>query len=127
MYHDPDEPTSELYRLMPPRRPRSELRQALDAAQGPDDLKEALGAARSGADNDRADAGDDVSTETKRHRPIPAFIQTAPRRVLRWVGAVVTGVLIAVVAGLILTYLSGHSSSSTPGHAPRPTHSATRP
>jgi hypothetical protein len=36
MYRDPDEPTSELYRLMPPRRPRSELREALDAATGRD-------------------------------------------------------------------------------------------
>ena len=31
---DPYEPTSEPYRLMPPRRQRSELREALDAATG---------------------------------------------------------------------------------------------
>lgn len=31
---DPDEPTSEIYRLMPPRRRPSELREALDAAPG---------------------------------------------------------------------------------------------
>jgi hypothetical protein len=36
MYRDPDEPTSELYRLMPPRRARSEIREALDAATGRD-------------------------------------------------------------------------------------------
>ena len=35
MYRDPDEPTSELYRVMPPR-PRSEIREALDAATGRD-------------------------------------------------------------------------------------------
>jgi len=33
---DPYEPTSELYRLTPPRRHRSELREALDAATGQD-------------------------------------------------------------------------------------------
>jgi hypothetical protein len=127
MYRDPDEPTSELYRIMPPRRPRSELRQALDAAQGRDDLKEALAAARSGAVGDRANEGDDASTDTGRRRTIPAFVRTAPRRALRWVGIVVTGVLIAVVAGLIVNYLSSHSSSSTPGPAPRSTSSAARP
>jgi hypothetical protein len=31
---DPDEPTSEIYRLMPPRRRPSQLREALDAARG---------------------------------------------------------------------------------------------
>jgi hypothetical protein len=49
MYRDPDEPTSELYRLMPPRRPRSELREALDAATGRDRAAPGLEAGGPGA------------------------------------------------------------------------------
>jgi len=63
---DPYEPTSELYRLMPPRRPRGQLREALDAAQGidsPDDddpivlISPDLGR---GADDDTEPASADV-------------------------------------------------------------------
>lgn len=126
MYRDPDEPTSELYRLMPPRRPRSELRQVLDAVQGPDDSKEALAATRSGSDSDLANTEDDLSADAGQRRAVRASARTVPRQALRWLSAVVTGVLIAVAAGLILNYLPSHSSS-TPGHAPSPTRSAIRP
>lgn len=52
MYRDPDEPTSELYRLLRPR-PRSELREALDAAGSPEHLREALDAIHQGPDQDQ--------------------------------------------------------------------------
>jgi len=100
MYRDPDEPTSEPYRLMPPRRPRSELREALDAAlHAP------------GQDQAAAADGGQVSSARR-----PALTRTASRRILRWLGTVVTGVLIAVLAALIANYLSGARPASSPPH-----------
>ncbi len=105
MYRDPDEPTSELYRLMPPRRPRSQLREALDAALTPQDP-------------------DQVTAEVPPARRRPA-LRPAARRILAWLGATVTALVIAVVAGLIVNYLSGtyppaHGTPATPAANSRP-------
>ena len=69
----PDEPTSELYRLMSPRTQPSQLREALDAAYGtggPDD-------------------GDPIvliSPDLGRWRELAARAKWASRRVPAWVG-----------------------------------------
>lgn len=79
MYRDPDEPTSELYRLMPPRRPRSELREALDAARG----------------DAPAAAGDDAASW-------PAPARQWPRRLGRALSWVDTWTLIVTTVGVIV-------------------------
>jgi hypothetical protein len=95
MCRDPDGPTSELYRLLPPR-PRSELKEARDAALVP--------SARGQV------AGEDSSEASSRRGT--GFARSAARRILPWLGDVLTGVLIAVLAALIVNYLSGIHSAS---------------
>ena len=95
MCRDPGGPTSELYRLLPPR-PRSALKEALDAVL----LPSAQGQV---ADEDGSEASSRRGT---------GFARSAARRIVPWLGGVLTGVLIAVLAALNVKYLSGIHSAS---------------
>jgi len=120
MYRDSDEPRR--------RSARSDLRQALDEVHGPGDLGQALDVNRSGSDGDE-EVGIPIAARTWRRRrvAVTASARTASKRILRWVGTVVTLVLAAVLATLIVNqFFSAPSPSATSVHAPRPTPSAVR-
>ena len=86
---DPDEPTSEIYRLMPPRRP-SELREALDAARG------------------TSSDGDRIMPRRRRWRALAAKARPASRRALGWAWGLTTLTLAGVLSLVIYAALSGH-------------------
>jgi hypothetical protein len=91
-YRDPDEPTSEVYRLMPPS--SSQLREALDAATGNEPLA-------AGANGGLAAKGTGQA-ETRPAHPV--------RTMLGWLDStlrhpVIAGVIAAVIAGLILAIM----------------------
>jgi hypothetical protein len=100
---DPDEPTSELYRLMPPRR-RSELREALDAASGRDH-------------DDRDPAGAEPLVVLSGS---PAGRKYAERIGRFFVGALSNGLggIITVVALALAAFLWAHFHHA--GHPPAP-------
>ena len=91
----PDEPTSELYRLMPPRRQRSQIREALDAAHGID-----------------SPADDDPIVVISPHQPwwrdLAAKARPASRRAAIWAGGLFTAALAVVIGSLVYGWLSGH-------------------
>lgn len=103
---DPDEPTSEPYRLMPPRR-RSELREALDAATG-------------------ADRDDAVAPAAPVLSGPPADTKGTRRQVAPFFGGVISNALGAILATAIVAlsvYLWAHFHHA--GHPPdRPAPSA---
>jgi hypothetical protein len=92
---DPDEPTSQLYRLMPPRRQRSQIREALDAAHG----------ISSPADDDPIVV---ISPDLPWWRDLAARASPATRRVLVWAGGLFTAALAVVIGSLIYGWLPGH-------------------
>lgn len=87
---DPDEPVSELYRLMPPRRKPSELQEALDAANGA---------------GGRDDGGGLV---VPRWRVLAARGVPVSRSAARWVWGLVTASLAVVIGSLMYGWLSSH-------------------
>jgi hypothetical protein len=102
---DPDEPTSELYRLMP-RRPRSELREALDAATG----------------RDHAEPG-----HYGEATPAAALEPDGPsaKRTGTWLGpflgntlANAAGAILAALVIAFVSYLLVHHASHTPARLP---------
>jgi hypothetical protein len=102
---DPDEPMSELYRLMTPRRQRSagngDLGEALDAVRASGSVREALDAA-SGMVPAPADPADNFSwpgTTAPRQRRWPRCLVRALGRVDVWI-------LVATVAGVVIAYLT---------------------
>ena len=90
---DPDEPTSELYRLMPPRRRPSQLQEALDAAHGT---------------GGPGDDGESTTPPRRRWRMLAAKIRPASRRVLGWAWALFTLTLAGVLSLVIYAALTGH-------------------
>ncbi|MGH3219405.1 MAG: hypothetical protein ACRDPY_11965 [Streptosporangiaceae bacterium] len=88
MYRDPDEPASELYRLLPPHRERSELRQALDAARGTEPDAEPA-------------PGPEPGPVARRWRLPQVDIRAASRRTALWLGGVVTLALAGVLASAL--------------------------
>jgi hypothetical protein len=106
MYRDPDEPTSEVYRLMPPRRRKpsapGDIAQALRAA-GHSGLREALDAA-SGTDPGTLDPHEPTvifqqAGLAARRRRWAAHLQRALTRVDVWI-------LIATLALVVLACLT---------------------
>jgi len=99
MWHpiDPDEPTSEPYRLMSPRK-RSELREALDAATG------------SGYRADRS--GRDEVGEVTLSGPTGGKLRWHARPWVRWAGGIAAALLVAIAAQVIATQLSGWLATS---------------
>ena len=98
---DPDEPTSELYRLMPPR-PRSELREALDAATG----------------RDRAAPG---HYDKAAPAPAPEPGRPLAKRSGTWLSpflnntfASAAGAILAAIVIALASYLLAHHASHTP-------------
>ena len=92
---DPDEPTSELYRLMPPRRQPSQIREALDAAHG-------IGS---------SDADDPIvliSPDQPWWQRLAARVRPASRRAAMWAWGLFTAALAGVLGSLIYGWLSGH-------------------
>ncbi len=98
--HDDYRVTSELYRLMPPRkRARSDLREALDAARvTAPELREALGAAH-GTAPEPAEA--DGATWTS-----PPVARQWPRRLGRTLTRVDFWILIVGIVGVVIAYLT---------------------
>jgi len=92
---DPDEPTSELYRLMPPRRQRSQLREALDAAHG----------ISGPADDDPFVV---ISPQQPRWRDLAARARPASRKALTWALGLATLTLAGVLSLVIYAAVSGH-------------------
>ena len=98
MWHppDPDEPVSEVYRLLPPQRRPSELREALDAANG----------------TGRPDAGDDpivvISPHQRWWRELTARARPASRRAVGWAWGLATAALAVVIGSLVYSWLTGH-------------------
>jgi hypothetical protein len=92
---DPDEPTSEIYRLMPPRRHPSQLREALDAAYG------------TGSGDGDGD-GDLIMPPRRRWRALAAKARPASRRALGWAWGLATLTLAGVLSLVIYAALSGH-------------------
>jgi hypothetical protein len=90
---DPDEPTSELYRLMPPRRRTSQLQEALDAAHG-----------TWGEGGD----GDHAARPWRRWRVLAARAWPASSRVLGWALGLATLTIAGVLSLLIYAAVSGH-------------------
>jgi hypothetical protein len=108
MWHppDPDEPTSELYRLMPPRR-RSEIREALDAATGSE---------RQAGHN--AEDSDEVILSG----PADGNVSWHARPWVRWTGGVATALLVTIVGTVVASLLYGWlASSPSPPAQPAPT------
>jgi hypothetical protein len=102
---DPDEPTSELYRLMPPRR-RSESREALDAAAGQDQ-----------------DDHDDVPAADPALAGPPADRKGAPPRLAPFFGGVLSNALGGVLTAIALAaaaYLWTHLHHAGQFPAQRP-------
>ena len=85
--YDDFEPTSEVYRIMPPRLRESELRQALDAAHGVTEPGSGL------------DVGEPAPRRWR--PPLPAGIRTASRRAAPWLGSVITLTVAGTVAGVL--------------------------
>jgi hypothetical protein len=90
---DPDEPTSEIYRLMPPRRRPSQLREALDVACG-----------TGSGDGD----GGLIMPPRRRWRALAAKARPASRRALGWAGGLATLTLAGILSLVIYAALSGH-------------------
>ncbi len=103
--HDPTSPTSDLYRLMPPRR-RSELREALDAATGQGQY-----------DRGDAPAPDPAATdqpESKKHAlpRLAAFFEGVLSNAL---GGILATLIVAIAVFLCAHF---HASQSPARHAP---------
>jgi len=77
---DPDEPTSEIYWLMPPRRRPSQLREALDAACGTG-----------------SGGGDLIMPPRRRRRALAAKARPASRRALGWAWGLATLTLAGIL------------------------------
>ena len=110
--HDPARPTSDLYRVMPPRR-RSELREALDAATG-----------HGQDDRDDAAAPDRAATDQ------PAGKEHVLSRRAVFFEGVLSNALGGILATLIVAlavFLWAHFHASHPAHHPpaRPAATAT--
>ncbi len=103
---DADEPTSELYRLTPPRR-RSQLREALDAAHGAGQLREALDAATGGAEDDGPLPGHAVPHRL-RWWELAARAKLVSRRAAGWAWGLATAALAVVIGSVIYGWLSSH-------------------
>jgi hypothetical protein len=89
---DPDEPTSELYRLMPPRRRPSQLRETLDAAYG------------AGATGD----GELAVPRRRWWRALAERARLASRRAAGWAWGLATATLAVILGTLISAYLLSH-------------------
>jgi hypothetical protein len=108
---DPHEPTSELYRLMPPRRQRSELREALDAATGHDHQD-------AGAIGGPVFSGPPAVPKRTR-KAFAAFFRDATSNAL---GGILTVVVLAVAA---LLWAHFHHAVRPPARPDRPAATAT--
>ena len=107
MYRDPDEPTSELFRVMPSRRRKpggtGDLGAALHAARvGHHELREALDAAR-GTDTGTLDPGEPAAISPPGG---PAARQRRPARLQRALARVDVWILIATLALVALGCLA---------------------
>ena len=98
MWHlsDPDEPVSELYRLLPEQRRPGELREALDAANG---------TGRPDADRDPIVV---ISADQRWRRELAARARPASRRAAGWAWGLATAALAVVIGSLVYSWLSGH-------------------
>ena len=95
---DPDEPTSEVYRLMPPRRKPSEVREALDALGSPGQVREALDVLNGNGPVLDATAEPLILTGGRTRR-------LSVKAVRAWTGALATGVLASLIAWWLTTRL----------------------
>ena len=93
---DPDEPVSELYRLLPPQRRPSELREALDAATA---------SGRPDADGDPIVV---ISPHQRWWRELAAKARPASRQAAGWAWGLATATLAVVIGSLVYSWLSGH-------------------
>jgi len=93
---DPDEPVSELYRLLPEQRRPGELREALDAANG---------TGRPDADRDPIVV---ISADQRWRRELAARARPASRRAAGWAWGLATAALAVVIGSLVYSWLSGH-------------------
>ena len=109
--YDDEYSTSELYRVMPPR--RSELREALDANKG--SLRQALDATGNPLERITQQTLRDLDRTAHgapdQDRVVPDFSQAsapgrdsraARSRAWKWLGGLITLILAAVIAGVIL-------------------------
>ena len=90
---DPDEPTSEPYRIMPPRRRTSQLQEALNDARG------TWG---------EGDDGELIAPTQRRWRTLAANARPASRRALGWAWGLATLTLAGVLSLVIYAALPGH-------------------
>jgi hypothetical protein len=112
---DPYEPTSELYRLMPPRRQRSELREALDAATGRDHQDaDAAGVSTGGP----VFSGPPAVRKGPR-KAFPAFFRDVTSNA---VGGVLAAAVLALAA---LLWAHFHHAARPPARPDRPVSTAT--
>jgi hypothetical protein len=94
---EPAEPaTSELYRLMPPRRQPSELREALDAAYG------------TGGPDEDGDPIMVISPDLGWWREVAARTKSASRRAAGWALGLFTAAAAVVIGSLVYAWLTGH-------------------